>query len=98
MYRKKTPQLHRSYPQESVERSVGHELGDDHDRLRARHDALQVDDVGVVELSHHARLGQEVQTVLLRRPGLQCLDGDRQLRLGLTGQHQTPTTHVAELA
>ena len=63
-----------SHPQETVERSVLHELGEDHDGTGSGDDALQVDDVGVLELTHDGRLRQEVPPLLLCVAALQRLD------------------------
>ena len=41
------------YPEESVERSVLHVLGDDHDGIGFGDDALQVDHVRVLKLAHY---------------------------------------------
>lgn len=48
-------------------------------RLTARDHTLQPDDVGMVKLSHDARLAQEVPPLLVRVACLQSLDGHTDL-------------------
>lgn len=57
-------------------------------------DPLQPDDVGVVELAHGARLGQEAALLLRRAPSPQGLDGHRQLPLA--GQLQAAPADLAK--
>lgn len=57
--------------------------------------ALEVNDVGVVELAHDAGLGQEVPPLLVGVAGLQRLDGHADLPLA--GHLQAATAHLAEL-
>lgn len=58
--------------------------------------ALQVNDVGVVELAHDAGLGQEVSPLLVGVAGLQRLDGHADLPLA---RHLQPAAaHLAKLA
>ncbi len=85
-----------TYAEESVERAVLHVLGDDHDGIGFGDDALQVDDVGVLELAHDGRLGQEVDARLVRTARFQRLDGHQ--HLGPRRQLQVAAAHVAELA
>ena len=67
---------HNTYPEERVQRTVFHELRHNEDRTAAGDDALEVDDVGVVELPHDACLGEEVEPILVGRARLEGLDGD----------------------
>ena len=83
-------------PEERVQRPVLHVLGEDHDRAAGRDDALQVDDVGMLELSHDARLAQEVPPLLLRVAALQRLNGH--VVLLLPRDLQPASTHLPELA
>ena len=53
-----------------VEGAVLHVLCDDHDRVAPRHNPLQEDHVGVLELPHDGGLCEEVHTGLVRRSGL----------------------------
>lgn len=64
--------------------------------VTSRHDALQVDDVGVVELAHNAGLAQEVPPLLLRVAHFERLDGDR--HVPLAGQLEASAAHLAELS
>lgn len=57
--------------------------------------ALEVNDVGVVELAHDAGLGQEVPPLLVGVAGLQRLDGHADLPLA--GHLQAAAAHLAEL-
>lgn len=59
-------------------------------------DSLQSDDVGVVELTHGARLGQEAALLLGRTASPQCLDGHRQLPLA--GQLQAAPADLSKLS
>ena len=51
--------------QEIKQGSILHVLRDDHDGVGLGHDALQEDDVGVLELPHDARLCEEVDLGLV---------------------------------
>ncbi len=84
-----------SHPEERVEGAVLHELGHDHDRVALGDDALEVDDVRVVELTHDGRLRQEVEAVLVRRSGLERLNSDAELRFSV--QPQLSFADVSEL-
>ena len=64
-----------SYPKEGVQRSVLHDLCEDHDGTGRGDDALQVYDVGVLELAHDGGLRQEVPPLLVCVAALQGLDG-----------------------
>lgn len=66
-----------SYSEEGVQRSILHELGDDHDRAALGDDALQVNDVRMVELPHYAGLAQKVPPLLLRVTRLESLYGHK---------------------
>lgn len=57
--------------------------------------ALQVDDIGVVELCHDAGLTQEVPPLLFRVARLQCFDGHR--NLPLPWQLQAAVAHLSRL-
>lgn len=57
---------------------------------------LQVNDVGMIELSHDGRLGEEVGARLFRRARLERLDGD--VRLRLIGEAERALADVAEFA
>ena len=64
--------------------------------LTSGDDALQPDDVGMVELPHDGRLGQEVPPLLVRVARLQTLDGHVDLPLTL---HTQPTAaNLAKLS
>ena len=65
-------------------------------QLTSCDDALQPDDVRMVELSHDGGLGQEVPPLLVRVTRLQTLDGHVDLPLSLSAQ---PTTaHLPKLS
>lgn len=68
------PPLGITHPQETVQCTVFHELSQDHHRTGSGDDALQVYDVGVLELTHDRRLGQEVPPLLLCIATLERLD------------------------
>lgn len=88
-------QVSQAHPEERVQCSVLHELGDDEHRAATGQHTLQVDYVGVVELSHDARLGQEVPALALGVACLQRLDGHGCL-LAARLLQATPA-HLAEL-
>lgn len=66
-----------SYSEEGVQRSILHELGDDHDRAALGDHALQVNDVRMVELPHYAGLAQKVPPLFLRVAWLESLYGHK---------------------
>lgn len=68
-----------TYSEEGVQRSVLHELRDDHDRTALGDHALQVNNVGMVELAHDAGLAEEVTPLLLRVARLQRFYGHKHL-------------------
>lgn len=78
-----------AHPEEGVESAVLHELCDDHDRAALGHHALQVDDVGVVELPHDARFSQEISPLLLCVAHLQGFDSHWKLAFSLQFQPST---------
>lgn len=83
-------------PEEGVQGAVLHELSDDHHGAALGHHPLQVDDVGMVKLTHNRRLAQEVPPLPLRVAHLQGLDGHQDLSLPrLT---QVSTAHLPKLA
>ena len=57
--------------------------------------SLQIDDIGVVKLSHNARLRQEVEAILVRGSRFQGLDGHRDV---LPVVRQVTLAHVTKLA
>lgn len=59
------------------------------------HHPLQPDDVGVVEMGHDGRLGQEVPLLLLRVSRLQGLQGHGDV--SLPGEPHAPVAHLPEL-
>lgn len=63
------------YPEKRIERSILHELCDDHCGPALGDHTLQSDDVRLVKLAHDRRLGQEVSPLPLRVANLQGLDG-----------------------
>lgn len=84
-----------SHPQEAVERAVLHELSEDHDGTGSGDDTFQVDDVGVLELTHDGRLRQEVPPLLLSVAALQRLDCH--VVLLPAWDPQTTATHLTKL-
>lgn len=68
-----------SYPEEGVQSTVLHELGENHDWPTFSDHALQSDYVGVVKLAHDGGLTEEVPPLPLRVAHLQCLDGHKHL-------------------
>lgn len=85
----------KTHPEERVQRSILHELSDDHDRAAFCHHALQVDDVGVIKLAHDAGFAQEVPPLLFSVARLQCLDGYQDL--SLSRQAQVSAAHLPKL-
>lgn len=65
-------------------------------RFTSCHDTLQMNDIGMVELSHNAGLAEEVPPLLLRVAGLQSLYGHE--HLPLPRQPQVSAAHLAELS
>lgn len=55
-----------THSEERVQRSILHELSDDHNRTALGDHAFQVDDIGMVELAHDAGLTQEIPSLLFR--------------------------------
>lgn len=84
-----------THPEEGVQRSILHELRDDHDGPALGDHALETDDIRVVKLAHDAGLRQEVPPLLLRVARLQCLDG--YVDLPLAWQFQTALVHLPKL-
>lgn len=82
----------RAYPEEGVQRSILHELGDDHDRAALGDHALQVDDVGMVELAHDAGLAEEIPPLLFSVAGLEGLNGYK--HLPFTRELQVSAAHL----
>ena len=88
-------------PEESVQRSVLHVLGDDHDGVGLGDDALQEDDVGVLELAHDGGLGQKVDLGLVRAARLERLDGHQHVPgagAAVRRHAEAAAADVAELA
>lgn len=85
-----------AHPQEGVQGTVLHELGEDHDGHAVGDHALQADDIGVLELAHDGGLTQELPPLPLRVAALQGLDGYAALLLprGL----EAPPAHLTKLA
>ena len=65
-------------------------------QLTSRDDALQPDDVRMVELSHDGGFGQEVPPLLVGVTRLQTLDGHVDLPLSLNAQ--STTAHLPKLS
>jgi len=85
-----------AHSEEGVQRAVLHELGDDHDGAALGDHALQVDDVGMVELAHDAGLAEEVPPLLVGVAGLQGFYGHE--HLPFAGQLQVAAAHLPELS
>lgn len=83
-----------TYPQECVQRPVLHVLSDDHYGISLGDDALQVNDVRVVKLTHNGRLSEKVKSRLLRSGRLQCFDCHCHLRS--TGNFELSTAYIAK--
>lgn len=69
------------YPEKRVEGAILHELSDDHHRAALCHHPLQVDDVGVVKLTHDRSFTQEVPPLALGVASLQRFNGHQDLSL-----------------
>lgn len=65
-----------TYPQVRVKRPVFHELHHNHGWLTFGHNALELDDVRMLEPAHDRRLDQQVELGALARVGLELFDGD----------------------
>ena len=63
--------------QELIQRAVLHELRDNHDRHALGDDALKIDDVRVIELSHDGGFGEEIVASLVRTVRFESFDGYR---------------------
>lgn len=85
----------KTHPKEGVQRSILHELSDDHNGAAFCHHPLQVDDVGVIKLTHDAGFTQEVPPLLLSVSRLQCFNGYQEL--SLPRQAQVSAAHLPEL-
>ena len=85
-----------AHSEEGVQRSVLHELSDDHDRTALGDHALQVNDVGMVELAHDAGLAQEVPSLLLCVARFQSLDGHK--HLPFARELQVTAAHLSKLS
>ena len=83
------------YPEEGVQGAVFHELSDDHHRCALGDHALQVDDVGMVELAHDGGLAQKVPALLLGIARLEGLDGHKDL--SLARQLQVAAAYLTKL-
>lgn len=84
------------YPEKWIERSVLHELCDDHCGPALGDHALQSDDVRLVELAHDRRLRQKVPPLPLRVAHLQSLDGHGDFLF--PNRFQTAFVHLSKLA
>lgn len=87
---------HQADPQKRIQGAVLHKLGEDHDRAAGCDDALQVDNVGVLELTHDGRLGQEVAPLLLGVAAFERLYGD--VVFFFPGHPQPASAHLAKLS
>lgn len=85
----------KTHPKEGVQRAILHELSDDHNRAAFCHHALQVDDVGVIKLTHDTGFTQEVPPLLLSVARLQCFNGNQ--NLSLPRQAQVSAAHLPKL-
>lgn len=83
------------YPEEGVEGSVLHELGDDHHGAALGHHSFQMDDVGVVKLAHDGCLAQEVPPLAFSVARLQCLNSHQDL--SLPRLPEVSTAHLPKL-
>ena len=83
-------------PEKAIEWSILHELRDYHYGIAPSDDSFQINHVWIIELPHDARLRQEIKAALLRRAGLQRLNGDSHFRF--TGYPEAPAANVTELA
>jgi len=83
-----------SHPQKSIQRSIVHILSQYHDGLWPGDNPNEAGDVGMVKMSHDARLGQEVTPTFVRLPHLQGLDGYE--LIAAPGQPQATLTDVSE--
>lgn len=83
-------------PQKRVQSSVLHELSEDHDWTAGSDDALEVDDVGMVELAHDGRLRQEIPPLFVRVSSFESLNGD--VVFFFSWDLQSAATHLAKLA
>ena len=54
-----------TYPEIVVQRAIIHELHDNHDWLHLGDDTIQLDDIGMIELTHNGSLCQKVITHLV---------------------------------
>lgn len=85
-----------AHSKEGVQRSILHELSDDHDRTALGDHPLQVNDVGMVELAHDAGLAQEVPSLLFCVARLQSFDGHK--HLPFARQLQVTAAHLSKLS
>lgn len=85
-----------TYSQERIQSSVLHKLSEDHDGTAGCYNALQVDDVGVLELAHDWRFWQEVPPLLVCVSTFEGLDGH--VVFFLTRDPQASPANLAKLA
>lgn len=85
-----------AYSEEGVQRSVLHELSDDHNRTALGDHALQVNNIRVVELPHDAGLAEEVSPLLLSVARLQSFYGHK--HLPFARELQVAAAHLAKLS
>lgn len=85
----------KTYPEEGIQWAILHELSNDHYRAAFCHHTLQVDDVGVIKLTHDAGFTQEVPPLLLGVAWFQCFNGYQDL--SLPRQTQVSTAHLPKL-
>jgi len=80
--------------EKGVKRTVLHELGDDHDRVRLGDNTLKENDVRVFKLTHDWRLRQEVVSSLFWAARFQRFDGHQ--HVVAVGKTESASTNVAE--
>lgn len=85
-----------SNPEKGIQRSVLHELGNNHDWPTLRHHPFQADNIRMIKLAHDAGLTQEVSSLALRVACLQSLDGHNDLTP--SREFQTATAHLSKLS
>lgn len=59
-----------THPEVVVEGTIVHELHDNHGWLHLRNNSIQLDDIGMIKLTHNGRLSEEVILHLIIRTRL----------------------------
>lgn len=85
----------KTHPKEGIQRAILHELSDYHNGAAFCHHALQVDDVGVIKLTHDAGFTQEVPPLLLSVARLQRFNSYQDL--SFPRKAQVSATHFPKL-